>query len=232
MSKLSKQGRNQRNAQSSLDEVLEAYVMADGGPSREALAKWVQEYPEFAQELTALTARWGLATHLPDIHEQSEVDEATLILRGMSVVQSVLLNPGQVKASGTADVASRAQPSTPIRSLVDEGARVGLTPDALADRAGVMSVSLLAKLDRRVVQADTIPRVVSEGLAAAIRRDVRAVLAYSRLDAGFAFGAEHRASQAPALPGKLEDFFDAVRNDAELTDDQRAALLQLATRDA
>jgi len=219
------------NAQANLDEVLEAYVMADGAPSREALAEWVREYPEYEQELTALTARWALATHMPDVRDQSEVDEDTLIIRGMSVVQSVLLNVGQAKTPETADVASQSQPSAPIRSLVAEAARAGFTPDAFADRTG-LSVSLLAKLERRVIRAETIPRVVSERIAGSIRRDLPAVLDYSRLGAGFALGAEHRASQAPALPAKLEDFSEAVRNDAELTDEKRTALLQLAKRDA
>lgn len=231
MSKPSKERQIQGNAQASLNEVLEDYVMADGAPSRESLAEWVRAYPEYEQELTALTARWALVTHLPDVHEQSDVDEATLIIRGMSVVQSVLLNARQAKAPETADVASQSQPSTPIASFVADAARAGLTADALADRTG-LSVSLVAKLDRRVVRADTIPRVVSERLAEAIRRDVRAVLNYSNLDAGFALAAEHRASQPPTLPAKLEDFFDAVCNDPELTDEQRAALLQLAKRDA
>jgi len=265
MSKSSNKGRAQGDVQMTLDEVLEAYVLSDGGPSRQALAEWVLRYPEYKQELTALTAHWSLATHLPDAQEQDEVDEATLIRRGMSVVQSVLYSAQQARAveadrpmlrtpiadwspvesrpaasplrpstpisptpreSAEASVDASARLSSPIKGLLAEGARCGLTPDALADQTG-LSVSLLAKLERRVILADSIPRVVIERIAGAVGRDVPTVVDYSRLAPGFAYGAKHRSDKAPTLPRELEDFFDAVRNDPELTDEQRAALLAL-----
>jgi hypothetical protein len=234
-----------------LDEVLEAYAMSDGGPSLIALADWVRRYPEFEEELTSLTAYWGLATHLPDVQDPDEPDEETLVLRGMSVVQSLLhgqsgpspVAPGRhMPTTSGADLGTlpdshvpptrptRAEVpllrSTPIRGLLIEGARHGLTPNALAGETG-LSVPLLRKLDRRVIPADTIPRSVSERLAGVLRCDLSIILDYSRLKPRFALGAEHRASQAPTLPAKLEAFFDAVRGDPELSEEQRAALLAL-----
>lgn len=265
MSKPSNEGRAQGDVQMTLDEVLEAYVLSDGGPSRQALAEWVRRYPEYRQELITLTARWSLATHLPDVQEEGDdVDEATLIRRGMSVVQNVLYAAQQARAaeadravphtpaadrspaeprpaasprastsraprrreSTEASVDASVRLSAPIRGLLAEGARCGFTPDALADQTG-LSVSLLGKLERRVILADSIPREVSERIAVAVRRELPAVLDYSRLAPGFARGAEHRSSQTPVLPRELENFFDAVRNDPELTDEQRAALLAL-----
>lgn len=257
--------RSQRDPEMTLDEVLEAYVMSERGPSREVLVQWLQRYPRYKEELVAFTARWSLATHLPDIQAEDEVDEATLIRRGMSVVYSILhaanqaralegehplpppaaertpaelqspVSPGLTqtspKAQGKPDafVGAQARLSAPIQGLMAEGARLGLTADALADKSG-LSVSLLAKLERRVILADSIPHVVNESVARAIERSPSAVIAYSRMKPSFARGAEHRSEKAPVLPHELESFFDAVRSDPELTDDQRAALLALESK--
>lgn len=250
-----------------LDEVLEAYVMSDEGPSVAALTAWIRQYPEFKEQLTTLTAHWGLATHLPDAEGLDETDEETLVLRGMSVVYTLLSGgrptptvegdrplPRTPDADRPAPDDSRAAASrrrasgekytgmsglsadasvppwkglAPIRGLLTEGARYGFTADTLADQTG-LSVPLLRKLDRRLIPADSIPRTVSERLAGALRRDLPVILDYSRLEPRFASGAQHRANQAPALPTRLEDFFDAVRADPELTDERRTALLALA----
>lgn len=269
MSKPSKEGRAQGDVQIALDDVLEAYVLSDGGPSRQALAEWVRRYPQYSQELITLTARWSLATYLPEAEGQDEVDEATLIRRGMSIVQNVLYSAQQARAvdvgravlhTPAADRSPAANPpaasapagtsrsparqesadaftevsarfAAPIRGLLAEGARCGLSPDALANQTG-LSISLLSKLERRVILADSIPRVVSERIAGAVGRDLPAVLDYSRLTPGFASGAEHRSSKTPALPRELEDFHDAVRDDPELTSEQRAALLALQDTNA
>lgn len=270
MSESSKR-RRENTPPATLDEVLEAYVMSDGGPSVTALGEWIRRYPNFEEELTSLTAQWGLATHLPDVEDPDEPDEETLVLRGMSVVHTLLheqrrVAPGEatrpVPRTPAADLppvaerrvrpttptraevaSARPRPregseenayalapdadrSVPIRGLLTEGSRYGFTPDTLADETG-LSVPLLRKLDRRVIPADTIPRAVSERLAGALRRDLPVVLDYSRLGPRFAPRAEHRASQAPTLPTKLENFFDAVRADPELSEEQRAALLAL-----
>ena len=285
---------NKRRAEhtqpANLEDVLEGYVMSDGGPSVTALAEWVRRYPAFEEALTSLTARWGVARHLPDAPAPDEPDEETLVLRGMSVVHSLLhgqrwaqpieadrpvpMNPAADHAAvdnglvrpmrppraddtstprqrlgssqgdeGSVDALARplagspapssapsSTPSlegrTPLRGLLTEAARCGLTPDALADATG-LSVPLLRKLDRRLVVADTIPRRVTEGIAGALGRDLLAVLGYCRLAPSFALRTAHRANQAPTLPTKLEDFFDAVRADPELPADRQAALLAL-----
>lgn len=231
-----------------LDDVIEAYVMSDGGPSVASLAEWIRQYPQFQEELTSLTAQWGLATHLPDVESKDETDEETLVLRGMSVVHSLLYGDQHTSAvepdhamSGpqTADLSatyysegpsagSMVAENTPIRGLLIEGKRYGVTPDAFADDTG-LSVPLLRKLDRRVIRADSIPREVSQRLARVVRRNLPVLLNYSRLEPQFAQGSQHRASQAPSLPAKLQDFFDAVRTDPELSEERRAALLALAT---
>jgi hypothetical protein len=277
MSELSKR-RTENTPPATLDEVLEAYAMSDEGPSVAALAEWVRRYPQFDEELTSLTAEWGLVTHLPDVQDPDEPDEETLVLRGMSVVLSILdqgrgaTAPAEAgrptpTTSGTdlpAIEARRIPPASPTRAevplarprreggqedsdastdswapvaerpvpiggLLTEGARHRLTPDALADETG-LSVPLLRKLDRRLIPADSIPHVVSERLASALRRDLPVILDYSRLEPRFAPRAEHRAGQAPTLPAKLEDFFDAVRADPELSEERRAALLALEAK--
>jgi hypothetical protein len=265
MSKSRNEKGSHEGVQLTLDEVLQAYVLSDEAPSRQTLPEWIQRYPHYKQELISLTARWSLATHLPDVQEQDEVDEATLILRGMSIVQNVLYTRPQTRAveldclvrstpvpdkssvesqaaatsphlSELRSVTQRESAGTsvynatrlpiPIRGLISEGARCGLTVDALAGQTG-LSVSLLAKLERRVIVATSIPRMMSERIAKAVRREPSAVMEYSRLTPTFAHGAQHRSNKAPVLPREPQDFFDAVRSDPELTVEQRRALLAL-----
>ena len=250
MNKPSEMDQAQGDAEATLDEVLEAYITSERYPSGDLLREWVRRYPKHEQELITLTARWSLLAHLPDVQEEDEVDEATLIRRGMSVGQTVLhfanraahaetdlpapLRSGSKPRSrqeGTGGLARIVSPPlSPVRGLLVEGSQQGMTADMLAAEIGI-SVSLLAKMDRRVIKGDTIPRIVSARVAVGLKRDLPAILHYSRLEPRFASGAEHRANQAPVLPRHLESFFDAVRTDRELTDEQRRALLALEGAD-
>ncbi len=96
-----------------LDEILEAYVMSDGGPGVAALTEWIRLYPEFEEQLTTLTAQWGLTTHLPDAEGLDETDEQTLVLRGMSIVYTLLSGE---RPSRTVE-GDRPVPRTPVADL-------------------------------------------------------------------------------------------------------------------
>lgn len=81
-----------------LDDVLEAYVVSEPGPSRVTLTEWVRRYPQYEQQLTKLTARWSMLRWLPDKPDDNEIDEKMLVLHGMSTAQSVLFRHRQLNA--------------------------------------------------------------------------------------------------------------------------------------
>lgn len=233
-----------------LQDVLDAYAMTESGPSLAALAEWIRRYPQFKRELTDFTAEWQMLNWVGDEAAEGGAEQGTsganderLILRGMSITQSVYFD---VKARRSAEGAVRPAPTPPsvgelrsatepdaaepaassISGLLQEARRRGSDADTLAVRLG-LSVGILTKLDRRLIAAASIPMRILEGIADALDRRLSDVVAYARLPPRFGVGVQHRASQAPELPRTQEDFFDAVRNDPELDTVRRDSLLTL-----
>jgi len=207
---------NEQIERERLEEVFDAFVASEAGPNSTSLAEFIHRYPEYAQELIEFAASWSLMTWLPPSPNAEDVDEETLVLRGMSVVQNLLYQQDRGQATEAA----------PIASLLEEGRARGLAPRQLAQAIGLGDV-ILRKLDRRLIRFDSIPRAAIEALAAAIQRGDDNVAQYLRQDPTFAAAAQHRAEQAPQLAAP-ENFYDAVGSDPTMSDEQRARWLALA----
>jgi len=205
-----------------LEDVLDALVASDVGPNSVALEEWIRRYPEYEQELTDFAVSWSLMKWMPPSPDAEEVGEETLVLRGMSVVQNLLHREAQVR--GVVPQATQ----TPLTSLVGEARNRGLTPPQLAYATG-LGVTVLRKLDRRLIRYASVPREAIKVLASAIQREPENVARYLQQEPVFATGAQHRAEQAPEL-AEPEEFVTAVRADPTMTDEQRAQWLALAGR--
>ena len=153
---------------------------------------------------------------LPPAHDAKEVDEDTLVLRGMSVVQNLLHDQSTESVSG---------PVVPFESLIAEGRVHGLEPRQLAQVAG-LGDSLLRKLDRCLIRYASIPQDVIKALANAIQREATSVAVYLQQSPTFATAMEHRSERAPML-NDPEDFFDAVRADPTISREHAARWLEL-----
>ena len=116
-----------------------------------------------------------------------------------------------------ADFQRDADSSSTFGSLIVEGLRLGMDADTLAEKAGVFSVSLLSKLDRCLISVASIPVAILSRIAEALDRPPSAVEAYFSGNPRFAIAGQHRANQVPELPIASLPFFDAVRDDPELT---------------
>ena len=198
-----------------LEDVLDAYVASDVDPNGR-LDEWIQRYPEYERELTDFAVSWSLMESLPPAPDSEKVDEDTLVLRGMSVVQNLL----HVQLSE-----SSSRPVALLESLIAEGRSHGLEPRQLA-QAAELGDSLLRKLDRRLIRYTSIPREAIKGLAGAIKRDAESVTVYLQQSPTFATATEHRSEQAPAL-NEPEDFFNAVRADPTISPEHAARWLEL-----
>ena len=212
---------NEQMERERLEEVFDAFVASEAGPNSASLAEWIHRYPEYARELTEFAASWSLMKWLPPSPDAEELDEETLVLRGMSVVQNLLHRQEQEQAAAVA--------AAPIASLLEEGRSRGLAPRQLAQAASLGDIAL-RKLDRRLIRFGSIPREAIEALASAIQRGADSVARYLQQGPAFAAAAQHRAEQAPQL-AEPEDFFDAVRSDPTMSDEQRARWLALAPPD-
>jgi hypothetical protein len=204
----------------SLDDVLNAYAISDPGPGYASLAEWIHRYPYYEQELTAFAADWALTRWLSIPASFQQVDGDALVLRGMSIVQQILDQQAH----------PRHDEVIPLKGILQEGAHLGLTSHQLAERAQ-MSVSLVRKLDRRLIRYVSIPRQAIESLAHAIRREGTAVADYLQGPPILPQGASYHAERAPTL-AEPEDFFEAVRRDMTISQELRERWLSLASPDA
>ncbi len=196
---------NKPNRIERLEDVLDAFVASDVNPN-EALDEWIRRYPEYEQELTDFAVSWSLMRSLPPAPDAEEVDENTLVLRGMSIVQNLLHSQ---------PIESASESVVPFESLVAEGRVHGLEPRQLA-QATKLGDSLLGKLNRRLIRYASIPQVLIKSLAEAIQSTPAGVAAYLQQSPTFAVAVEHRSEQAPVLI-EQEDFFDAVRADPTIS---------------
>ena len=196
---------NKPNRIERLEDVLDAFVASDVNPN-EALDEWIRRYPEYEQELTDFAVSWSLMRSLPPAPDAEEVDEYTLVLRGMSIVQNLLHSQ---------PIESASESVVPFESLVAEGRVHGLEPRQLA-QATKLGDSLLGKLNRRLIRYASIPQVLIKSLAEAIQSTPAGVAAYLQQSPTFAVAVEHRSEQAPVLI-EQEDFFDAVRADPTIS---------------
>lgn len=184
-----------------LEDILDAYVASGVGPNS-PLEEWTRRYPEFEREIIEFAASWSLMTWLPPAPNAEEVNEETLVLRGMSVVQNVLHRQSAESSPGSV---------APFESLIVEGQERGFAPRKLAHAVG-LGDSLVRKLDRRLIAFATIPEELINRLAGVIEREASSITAYLQQEPTLAARTEHRSEQAPKLAAQ-ENFFDAVRSD-------------------
>lgn len=208
---------NDFSGRDELEDVLNAYMAAASTPNAESLAEWIRRYPQYERELTEFAVAWSRTRWFPAVQRPSD-DDDTSAQRAMRTVQAVL----HEKA---ASLPSSQQQQHPIDSLLAEARSHGLSMDQLADRIE-LSAALVRKLDRRLIRYVSMPLAVIENLAGVVERQVLAVARYLDGAPVAAQGARYRAERAPALADQ-EDFFDAVQNDPELSEERRGRWLAL-----
>ena len=206
---------NKPSGREKLEDVLDAYV-ASGADPNDPLDEWIRLYPEYERELIEFAVSWSLMKSLPPAPDAEEVDEDTLVLRGMSVVQNLLHAQSLEPVSG---------PVVPFASLVEEGRARGFKPRQLAQEVE-LGDSVLRKLDRRLIRYASIPKKLIESLAKVIQSETTRVAAYLQQSPTLVTTMEHRSEQAPVLTDQ-EDFFDAVRADPTIKREHAARWLEL-----
>lgn len=219
-----------------LEDVLQDYALAEPGPSYDVLTDWIRRYPQFERELTEFTASWIVMQHVLPPAEPSgaeSVDEEDrLVLRGMSILENVLhsVRTAEVPFQRQQSEVEPSPSEPPLTGLVEEGKRLHLSLDQLAEHCG-MGKALVRKLDRCLIQPSSIPSLAVERLARTLRKSAPRVAEYLAGASRFASLAQYKSEHAPTL-AEPENFFDAVRHDRTMTDAQRMYWLSLEpTRD-
>ena len=208
---------NSLYGQELLDNILDAYVTEVETPNLEVLKEWIRKYPQYQRELTDFTIAWIQMEELRPIN-RDKTDHDTLVLRAMSVVQN-LYRIGEQKS-----VPSQSA-KNPIEKLVAEAETQGFSQDQFAAQLK-LSVGLLWKLDRRLIKYSSIPVELIENIAGALRRGLQVVAEYFQRSPTLATNARYKAKQQPQV-SEPTNFFDEVRSDTELSNENRAYWLEL-----
>src|SRR4051794_32407667 len=114
---------NDRTEHEALERVLEEYGTSTDRPDHASLVEWIRRYPEYEQELTEFAVAWSQIEHLPAAARPRDLDTDTLVLRGMSIFQSILHRKHAERSSEEA-----------IDSIIATSARHGLALERLADQ--------------------------------------------------------------------------------------------------
>ena len=159
------------------------------------------------------------------------IDPAQVVQRGLQLIHQ--LQAEQLTGS-EADVplrsASGLEHPPPIEDLVVEAGKQGLHILDIA-RLSELGVSLVAKMNRRLIAFATIPELAIKNLASALHRDYEAVAEYLRREPTLVPGVQYRADHPPTLTQEQQDFFDAVQCDLTLSEEQRTRWLAHRTPD-
>jgi hypothetical protein len=113
----------------------------------------------------------------------------------------------------------------PLRGLVSEARKHGLTTEDLAERTK-LSVPLVLKLDLRQIEYISIPRQIVEDIAGTLKRSVEQVAVYLQGDPIRTAVFQSHSLESGKAPHK-EDFTEAVQSDSSLTPSARNRLLRM-----
>lgn len=208
---------NKRNIKPDLETILYEFVDSNKQPTYDVIQEWVNRYPEFEKELVEFAVSWSLSEKLPPNPEVAKIDEETLVLRGMSVVQNLLNNSGF----------SNLNESVPISNLIEEAKTQGLSLHDLAERCR-LSVALITKLHRRLIIFGTIPNEVLYSLAEALKRktvDFEQYLCSVSVPATVKFRTSSRPQSS-----QQQDFFEAIRTDSQISNENKQYWLTLLAK--
>lgn len=220
------------------DQVLETYLLrrqealehASGDQlerarvARALLSDFMRRYPHASRALEDFAAVESLIESSPDVESEpaeARRAEEAFVRRGMETVARLLA------ARRVAQAAREA--ATSLVGLKKEAEARGLTIQSLA-AATRMTVSLLVKLDRRLIRFASIPRQAIERIATELGHSVETVAAYLQGDPQFASQASFRADAAPRMPDQ-QDFFDAVETDLTMSETQKDEWRKIKSKD-
>jgi hypothetical protein len=206
--------------QANLDSVLlEFRVEAGGGPKPAVLDAYCRMYPEYAQELTDYAVQWLIGDALAAVEPSGATAHkasSPLVSRAISRFHDRL----RATAPTGAPQASRAGEGirNPFKELTV--ARKREIRDELR-----IDMTVLAKLQNRLIEAESVPRKFLERLAKAVQATIDEVLGYLRLPPMVNAASDFKANGKPSVGAQKERFEDAVQR-STLDEKQKRALLE------
>jgi hypothetical protein len=207
--------------QYSLEEVLDAYVAVTTKPSREILAEWVKRFPQYANELADFTVAWIQTEHFPE-NREVPIDAKARNQIGVEIARRVYERRIAEDDMQTTNTLSH------LDSLLKAGTEAGLSADQLKDEFN-LSMVMMRKMENRFLLGETIPADLIQRMAQTLKRNTQEVLSYLNQEPMIPGGLRLKSHQSPKI-GQKESFFDALRKDDSLNEDQRTYWLSFENK--
>lgn len=193
-----------------LQEVLEEYAAATGaGNDRYVLRLMSEKYPQFAEDLQDFAAARSLAKYSPE-PEFSAQEKRRYREIGLQNLRSL----------------SNSAPVKNIESLT-EAAKLKNLNRAKFAAALELSVSLVQYLEKRRLEFATIPPKIIARIAEVLETGEEIVRNYLDQPPVAATGASYKTMDRPADEMPPKSFADAVREDQQLSPEEKRKLLEL-----
>jgi len=204
-----------------LEEVLDAYIAASQTPSREMLQKWIKRYPQYALELTDFTVAWSQIEHFPEKKNQ-QTDSNARVKLGINIAHQAY-----DQAAATKHVI-KEQNIAPLESFFREGKKLGYSPDEFAEQINV-PVTVIKRIESRLLIVDTIPTKLIETLAFTLQRPGDEIWNFLTRAPVVSQTLRLKSHQAPKV-AQQQNFFDVIRTDPTISEEQRAYWLSFETK--
>ena len=202
-------------SETNLDEILEEYAAATpAGNDLKVLQEVAEKHSQHADDLTDFAAARAVAKHAPE-EELSAEEEQRFAEAGLKNLRMVL---GALNESGATAEA--------LQSLVEAANSKGLNRKSFAAAVG-LSTSLVMYLEKRRLDFASIPKTIVAKIARVLETGEELVSSYlsqpSDLATNMSFKTNTRAEDLPP-----KNFSDAVREDQQLSAEEKRKLLELS----
>lgn len=191
-----------------LTDVLEEYALAaPHGFDQLLLRQMCEKYPQFAGDLKDFAIARAIVKYAPEA-EISVEEEARFQQIGMESLRTIL-----------------SENKNSLESLTDAAKAKGLNRSKFAAALG-LSVSLVQYLEKRRLDFATIPKNVIAKVAQVLEKGEDLVANYLNQTAVSPVNASFKATTRPEQL-KPKSFVEAVREDQQLTQEQKQKLLEM-----
>lgn len=193
----------------SLNQVLDAYLSVSIKPNEKTLEKWILLFPEYENELIDFTSAWNDIENSPPALQTSS-DDNSFIEIGNKIAR---------EAFYAETVEEYITSRSAIQSILREGKGLGFSTRQLSDQLNI-SIALIRKIDLRYILFDTIPVFFMENLSETIKRSIREIAYYLSRPSRISENARFKSLHTPKIT-EQRNFFDEVRTDPQLKEEQR-----------
>lgn len=195
-------------SQGRLDDILDQLVIEHSGPSPQALAGFLARYPEYREAIITFAAAWSEQQLLQATAAcADQVEEATIRNACARFEAAVIARDTARKAAS--DAVAKGNPSPAPQTLSQLAQGVGI---ALMDLVAPLKldVGVVAKLDKRLIRAETLPRKLVEELARLVGSSADAIMSILSAPPAASPGPAFMIIRSVATPTQ-ESFSDALK---------------------